>query len=156
VCGYLDRSTAEISAWHEYELDAAQLEPCVLLPAWRAEEVAADPAILTELESHGYPRAATLRYLAAGEANYMTASYYLLAEAKAEAARKLLPAKPWPFQPVVVHSSRSSSSRTAHRTSAAAAGTEAGGSRPSTTSAQAAAAYAGAAAAGRQAAVAVS
>lgn len=122
-----------------------------------AEEVAADAAILADLESHGYPRAATLRYLAAGEANYVTACYYLLAEAKAEAARKLLPAKPWPFQPVVVHSSRSSSSRTAHRTSAtaaAAAGADAGGSRPSTTAAQAAAAYAGAAA-GRQAAVAV-
>lgn len=121
-----------------------------------AEEVAADAAILADLESHGYPRAATLRYLAAGEANYVTACYYLLAEAKAEAARKLLPAKPWPFQPVVVHSSRSSSSRTAHRTSAtaaAAAGADAGGSRPSTTAAQAAAAYAGAAA-GRQAAVA--
>lgn len=122
-----------------------------------AEEVAADAAILADLESHGYPRAATLRYLAAGEANYVTACYYLLAEAKAEAARKLLPAKPWPFQPVVVHSSRSSSSRTAHRTAAtaaAAAGADAGGSRPSTTAAQAAAAYAGAAA-GRQAAVAV-
>jgi hypothetical protein len=101
-----------------------------------ADEVAADAAILAELESHGYPRAATLRYLAAGEANYVTACYYLLAEAKAEAARKLLPAKPWPFQPVVVHSSRSNSSRTAHRPSAAAA-------------------YAGAAAS-RQAAVAVS
>jgi hypothetical protein len=123
-----------------------------------AEEVAADPAILTELESHGYARAATLRYLAAGEANYVTASYYLLAEAKAEAARKLLPAKPWPFQPVV-HSSRSSSSRTAHRSSAAAtaAGGETGSSRQGTAHGQAAAAYAGAgAAAARQAAVAVS
>jgi hypothetical protein len=112
-----------------------------------ADEVAADAAILAELESHGYPRAATLRYLAAGEANYVTACYYLLAEAKAEAARKLLPAKPWPFQPVVVHSSRSSSSRTAHRPSAAPAAGAA--------SAQAAAGYAGAAAS-RQAAVAVS
>jgi hypothetical protein len=119
-----------------------------------ADEVAANAAILAELESHGYPRAATLRYLAAGEANYVTACYYLLAEAKAEAARKLLPAKPWPFQPVVVHSSRSSSSRTAHRPSAAA-GAEAGSSRASATSAQAAAGYAGAAAS-RQAAMAVS
>lgn len=107
-----------------------------------AEEVNADPAILAELESHGYPRLATLRYLASGEANYVTASYYLLAEAKAEAARKLLPAKPWPFQPVVIHSSSrsgSGSNRAAHRPSAAApataaalAGSSTGSSRPST------------------------
>jgi serine/threonine protein kinase len=81
-------------------------------------------SILEELEGHGCSRPAVLRYLAAGEANYMTASYYLLAEARAEAAAKLLPQKPWPFQPVVPHSSRSSASRSS--TSRAAATSAAG------------------------------
>lgn len=73
--------------------------------------VEAQSSILEELEGHGYSRPAVVRYLAASECNYITASYYLLAEAKAEAAQKLLPAKPWPFQPVAISSRGSSSSR---------------------------------------------
>lgn len=47
--------------------------------------------MLCELEAHGYARHSTLKHLANGEANYAVASYYLLAEAKAEAARKVAP-----------------------------------------------------------------
>jgi hypothetical protein len=74
--------------------------------------IAADEGILTELESHSYPRAMVLKLLAANECNYVTASYFLSAEGKAEAARKLLPQKPWPFPSVVIPgrgSSRASS-----------------------------------------------
>lgn len=93
-----------------------------------ADEVAADQSILAELETHGYPRATILRYLAAGDTNYVTASYYLSAEGKAEAARKLLPAKPWPFQPVAVHSRSKTSS------SQRPAATATGGNRPNPSS----------------------
>eukprot|EP00878_Enallax_costatus_P027234 GHUV01029297.1.p1 GENE.GHUV01029297.1~~GHUV01029297.1.p1 ORF type:complete len:198 (+),score=48.38 GHUV01029297.1:41-595(+) len=102
---------------------------CYAPPAVTHDDATADQSILAELETHGYPRATTLRYLAAGDTNYVTASYYLLAEGKAEAARKLLPPKPWPFQPVVVHSSRSKASSS--RSAAVAAG---GSSRPGTSS----------------------
>eukprot|EP00775_Hariotina_reticulata_P009903 gene9903-10060_t len=63
-----------------------------LVPAADGGAASADASILAELESQGYPRLVTAKYLTAGETNYVTASYYLLAEAKAEAARKLLPA----------------------------------------------------------------
>lgn len=92
--------------------------------------VEAQASILEELEGHGYSRSAVVRYLAASECNYITASYYLLAEARAEAAQKLLPAKPWPFQPVAISSrgSGSSRSRAASSGSAAAGAAAAAGS----------------------------
>jgi hypothetical protein len=46
----------------------------------------ADQEVLAQLEAAGYPSHATVKYLAAGECNYITASYFMLAEAKAEAA----------------------------------------------------------------------
>lgn len=88
------------------------------------EGIEAQASILEELEGHGYSRSAVVRYLAASECNYITASYYLLAEAKQEAAQKLLPAKPWPFQPVSVSSRSSGSSRSR------AASSSATGARP--------------------------
>jgi len=108
-------------------------------------QVAAQASILEELEGHGYTRAAVVRYLAAGETNYITASYYLLSEARQEAAQKLLPQKPWPFQPVVVNrSSGSSRSRAASSAAGAAApprpasGAGANSSRPASGTAAAA------------------
>jgi hypothetical protein len=102
------------------------------------QQLGAQPSILDELQGHGYSRPAVLRYLAAGEANYVTASYYLLAEARQEAAQKLLPQKPWPFQPAVAHSSsrgggssRSSASRAAAAPGSAAAGSGGGASSSS-------------------------
>ena len=74
--------------------------------------LAADESILTDLEGHSYPRGMVMKLLAANECNYVTASYFLLAEGKAETTRKLLPQKPWPFASVVIPgrgSSRASS-----------------------------------------------
>jgi hypothetical protein len=68
-----------------------------------------------------------VRYLAASECNYITASYYLLAEARQEAAQKLLPAKAWPFQPVAVSSRSSGSSRSRAASSSAAGARPASG-----------------------------
>lgn len=65
--------------------------------------VCADAELLAELEAAGYSRTLTLEGLAKGDASYLTASYFLLAEAKAEATRKACPK--------VVFSSSSSSSR---------------------------------------------
>jgi hypothetical protein len=84
-------------------------------------QATADLGVLAELEAHGYPAVSTLRHLSAGDANHATASYYLLVEAKAEAAQRLQPAKPWPFPAVGSRSSRHSSSRAA----AASAATDA-------------------------------
>ncbi len=52
--------------------------PCV------AAGATADEGILRHLEGHGVPRRACLAALAAGEANHATASYLLLAAAKAD------------------------------------------------------------------------
>lgn len=118
-------------------------------------QAAADEALLAELESHGYPRGMTLQLLTASECNYVTASYFLLAEGKAEAARKLLPQKPWPFPAVhVSRSSSSSSSRAAAAAKQQAAAAAGGGpnsqaaARPATAPAAAVAATAAAAAGG--------
>jgi serine/threonine protein kinase len=91
--------------------------------------IEAQASILEELEGHGYSRPAVLRYLAAAECNYITASYYLLAEARQEAAQKALPAKPWPFQPVAV-SSRSSGSSSRSRAASSGAAAPTGSGRP--------------------------
>lgn len=86
------------------------------------EGLEAQASILEELEGHGYSRPAVLRYLAAAECNYITASYYLLAEARQEAAHKALPAKPWPFQRVAISSRSSGSSSRSRAASSGAAG----------------------------------
>lgn len=92
------------------------------VPSIPTEGIEAQASILEELEGHGYSRPAVVRYLAASECNYITASYYLLAEARQEAAQKALPQKPWPFQPVAV-SSRSSGSSRSRAANSSAAGT---------------------------------
>lgn len=103
--------------------------------------IEAQASILEELEGHGYSRPAVLRYLAAAECNYITASYYLLAEARQEAAHKALPAKPWPFQPVAISSRSSGSSSRSRAASSEAAGS---GRPPSGVGAAAASAQGGA------------
>jgi serine/threonine protein kinase len=95
-------------------------------------QLAAQASILEELEGHGYSRNAVMKYLAAGESNYITASYYLLAEARHEASQKLMPQKPWPFQPVAV-SSRSSGSSRSRTASSSAARPASGVAAPSST-----------------------
>ena len=74
------------------------------LPPSPAGVVQADEGVLAELEAHGYTRDSTLKHLANGEANYAVASYYLLAEAKAEAARKLMPRQQHTFSSPVAAS----------------------------------------------------
>jgi serine/threonine protein kinase len=111
-------------------------------------QLAAQASILEELEGHGYSRNAVMKYLAAGESNYITASYYLLAEARHEAAQKLMPQKPWPFQPVAVSSRYCGSSRSRTASSSAArpasgAGAPSSAARPSSGPAAATAAGAG-------------
>eukprot|EP00798_Chlamydomonas_sp_ICE-L_P002247 gene2247-7497_t len=51
--------------------------------------VKADEQLLQELEQAGHPRASVLKALLAGESNHATASYYLLAEGKAETLQRL-------------------------------------------------------------------
>jgi hypothetical protein len=48
-------------------------------------QLAADREVLAQLEAQGYPQQAVLRSLAAGECNYISASYYLTLQAKLEA-----------------------------------------------------------------------
>jgi hypothetical protein len=52
-----------------------------------AGQPAADTAVIAELEAAGYPRALTLRALAACEPCHLSAAYYLLVEAHAEATQ---------------------------------------------------------------------
>jgi serine/threonine protein kinase len=47
-------------------------------------QLAADREVLAQLEAQGYPQHAVLRALAAGECNYISASYYLALQAKLE------------------------------------------------------------------------
>lgn len=51
--------------------------------------VYADEQLVSELETAGYPRSLILQHLLNGECNYLTASYYLLAEGKAEVIRRM-------------------------------------------------------------------
>lgn len=134
---------SETACKHHAFIDLVCLSPP---PHPLSGAVDADEGVLAELESHGYARAATLRHLANGEANYAVASYCLLAEAKAEAARKLMPKPAWPFSSPVVRSSGSSSTRRTSggqpqqvATAAAQQQQGAGGARPSTASTAAAA-----------------
>ncbi|PNH02205.1 putative serine/threonine-protein kinase [Tetrabaena socialis] len=49
----------------------------------------ADEQVVSELEAAGYARASLAQHLATGEATHLTASYFLLCEAKADAIRRL-------------------------------------------------------------------
>jgi len=105
--------------------------------------VEADDGVLSELEGHGYARSATLRHLAAGDANYAMASYYLLAEAKAEAALKASPRPALTFPGPAPRTSGSSSSTSA-RARPASSGQQQGRPQQLSTAAVGAAAAGGA------------
>jgi hypothetical protein len=51
--------------------------------------MAASRQVLGELEAAGYPRSSVVQHLASGEADTVTAAYFLLCEAKADTLRRL-------------------------------------------------------------------
>jgi len=95
--------------------------------------VLADAAVLADLEAAGYPRAAVLKYLGAGECNYITASYYLAAEQRAEAAAATGgSSSPAALAAAAYHHSSAIASPASHRPGPPASP---GGARPATAAA---------------------
>ncbi|KXZ49233.1 hypothetical protein GPECTOR_22g824 [Gonium pectorale] len=71
--------------WHERGINCYE----VAVDASSPGGVRLDEQVAAELDAAGYPRATLAQHLAAGEASHLTASYFLLCEAKAEALRRL-------------------------------------------------------------------
>ena len=102
--------------WHERGVNCYEVTPDPgALGGLRCDE-----QVVAELESAGYPRSSLVQYLIAGEANHLTASYFLLCESKADAMRKL--------RASTSHGHRGSGSSSAAGGSSSAGGGGGGGS----------------------------